>query len=221
MLEVNQLQTQLGDKCFSWSFQVKPNAMMVITGGSGVGKSTLLNSLLGFQKTTAGSIRWNSDDVTDLPVVGRPFGVLFQQGNLFEHLSVFQNLAFGVRSSGRLSELEISQVEAAADRFELKSILNRTASDLSGGQQQRVALARVFIQNKPVILLDEPFSSLDPVLRHEGIEWVNELRSVHGTTVLLVTHHLDEVKWCADAVYEGLANQSWRHEFVNPSEVGE
>jgi thiamine transport system ATP-binding protein len=209
MLEVNNLSTRLGEQGFHWQFWLNAGELMAVVGASGLGKSTLLNLLMGLQSPTQGDILWQSRSVAAQAVHERPFGILFQSNNLFNHLSVRLNLALGISRTGRLKEEQQEKLETAARRFELQSMLDRTPDQLSGGQQQRVALARVFLQRKPVLLLDEPFSSLDPALRREGLNWVTDMQSELGTTVLLVTHHLEEMLPATDRILLGLTARQW------------
>ncbi len=210
MLKIDSVRCQLATHRFEWSFRVPEGAFLAVTGGSGVGKSTLLNVLLGFQPIECGSMQWAGNDLSGLKVYERPFGVLFQKDNLFEHLSVEKNLALGLHPGAKLNGEQREQLWLAAERFQIQSILAQKAMRLSGGQQQRVALARVFLQNKPVLLLDEPFSSLDPGLRQEGLEWVSEMQKQQGTTVVMVTHHLDEIEPAVDSILEGVSSDCWK-----------
>jgi len=210
MLDVKQLAMHLDNHSFEWSFALPHNKLLAVVGGSGIGKSSLLNTLLGLRPAQSGKIFWCGQDVARLPLQQRPFGVLFQSHNLFDHLSVTTNLALGLAPSARLNTSQRKQLAAAAERFQLTELLAKRAGELSGGQQQRVALARVFLQNKPVLLLDEPFSSLDPALRADGLAWVKDMQREHGTTVILVTHHLAEMAADVDSVLEGVSSTLWK-----------
>lgn len=209
MLELDHLDTRLGEQSFHWHCQLPAGGLMAVVGASGLGKSTLLNVLCGLLPATAGDVRWRGESVLGLPVARRPFGILFQSHNLFEHLSLEVNLALGLDPSGRLDEAQRTRLEQAARRFDIHTLLQRKPDQLSGGQQQRAALARVFLQRKPVLLLDEPFSSLDPALRQEGLSWVQDMQAEQGSTVLLVTHHLDEMLSATDQVLLGLTREQW------------
>ncbi|TXR53004.1 ATP-binding cassette domain-containing protein [Reinekea thalattae] len=209
MLKVDKLTIQRDAQSFCWDFQLAEGELLAVVGQSGVGKSTLISALLGFQLPSSGDLSWHGQPLTQLSVAQRPFGVLFQQDNIFEHLSVYQNIAFGLQTHGKLNAVEKQQLLSAAERFNLSSLLKKRASDLSGGEQQRVALARVFLQNKPILLLDEPFSSLDPSLREEGMGWVQDMRKEQNSAVILVTHHLSEIEHKVSAVLHGHSADSW------------
>lgn len=212
MLDVNALTNRsLGNHEFQWSFQIAEKELMAVIGRSGIGKSTLLNTLIGFSPADSGCVAWCGQDITTVSVQHKPFGLLSQNDNLFEHLTVRQNLSFGLSPGAKLTERQMAQLTQAAERFQITECLNKRASDLSGGQQQRVALARVFIQNKPILLLDEPFSSLDVGLRKEGFSWVKEMQNEQGTTVIMVTHHLEEIIGQVNSVLEGFSNTEWTH----------
>ncbi|WP_108125098.1 ATP-binding cassette domain-containing protein [Saccharospirillum mangrovi] len=209
MLEVKRLSAQLGERYFQWDFLLPQGLLLAVIGASGLGKSTLLNVLCGLQNPIGGDVFWRGESLLGMPVAQRPFSVLFQSNNLFDHLSVETNLALGLQPSGKLTEAQHDRLHTAARRFDLHNLLSRRPDQLSGGQQQRVALARVFLQQKPVLLLDEPFSSLDPALRQEGLNWVQEIQREHNSSVILVTHHLDEMLTATDAVLLGLQSEQW------------
>jgi thiamine transport system ATP-binding protein len=171
-------------------------------GASGSGKSTLLNLLAGFiqPQTDAGQILLDGQRVDHLEPSQRPVTSLFQDHNLFAHMSVFNNLALGIRASLKLTANEKAQVEAALDQVGLKGLGSRLPKQLSGGQRQRVALGRALVRRKPLLLLDEPFSALDPALRQEMAVLVKSLSQQHQLTVLLVTHEPKDVLLLAETV---------------------
>jgi thiamine transport system ATP-binding protein len=169
-------------------------------GASGAGKSTLLNLLAGFIEAQiedvegvegAGGIFFEGQRVDLLEPSRRPMTSLFQEHNLFAHLTVFDNLALGIRSNLKLNEHEQAQVEQALEQVGLANMGARLPKQLSGGQRQRVALGRALVRRKPLLLLDEPFSALDPALRQEMSALVKDLSQQHQLSVLLVTTSLE------------------------------
>ena len=177
----------------SFDLQVAVGERIAIVGPSGAGKSTLLNLIAGFVLPTQGKIWLNSENYTRSAPYERPVSMLFQENNLFPHLSVQQNLALGLKTSLKLTALEQDQIERVADAVGLTSFLSRLPNSLSGGQKQRVALARCLLRDKPILLLDEPFSALDPELRLEMLNLIDELCHNKKLTLLLVTHQPSEL----------------------------
>ena len=148
---------------------------IALLGPSGGGKSTLLSAIAGFIPEEQGRILYNERDITDLPPADRPITLLFQDHNLFPHLSVEKNIALGIRPDLRLTAAEQQTVQAALARVGLQDHGQKMPSELSGGQQQRVALARALLRNKPVLCLDEPFAALGPALKREMLDLVAEI----------------------------------------------
>ncbi len=136
-------------------------------GPSGAGKSTLLNLIAGFLPPASGSLRINGEVHNATPPAQRPVSMLFQENNLFNHLTVRQNISLGIHPGLKLSREEQAQVAAMAGQMGIDALLERLPGELSGGQRQRAALARCLVRQQPVLLLDEPFSALDPALRQE------------------------------------------------------
>jgi len=177
----------------TFDLQVAAGERIAIIGPSGAGKSTLFNLIAGFVLPTQGNIWLNGENHTRSAPYERPVSMLFQENNLFPHLTVQQNLALGLKTSLKLTALEQDQIERVADAVGLTSFLSRLPNSLSGGQKQRVALARCLLRDKPILLLDEPFSALDPELRMDMLNLLDELCHSKNLTLLLVTHQPSEL----------------------------
>lgn len=173
---------------------------VAIVGASGAGKSTLLNLIAGFDYANKGEIWLNGINHTHTEPYQRPVSMLFQENNLFPHLSVAQNIALGIQPNLALTSAQQHAVEQAAQAVGLQDLLDRKPTRLSGGQKQRVALARCFLRNQPILLLDEPFSALDPQLRQEMMSLLDELCAAKHLTMLLVTHQPNELSGKIDRI---------------------
>src|SRR5690606_16318521 len=149
-------------------------------GPSGGGKTTLLHAIAGFEQPEAGSLRFAGQDLLPLAPAQRPVSMLFQDHNLFPHLTAAENVALGLKPSLRLDAGERERVAATLAEVNLAELASRRPAELSGGQRQRVALARALLRGKPLMLLDEPFGALDPGLRREMIARVDALRRSHA-----------------------------------------
>lgn len=183
-----------GDAGFLFDVDIKAGAVSALMGPSGSGKSTLLNLIAGFETPTSGRVLIGGDDVSGLSPAQRPVSMVFQENNLFGHLSVERNVGLGRSPSLRLSAVDKDAVAAALQRVGLAGKEQRLPHELSGGERQRVALARVLVRDRPVLLLDEPFASLGPALRDDMIELVRTLHAEHGMTVVFVTHHPEDAR---------------------------
>ena len=188
MLTLEGLQIELGSFRLSVDLGVAAGATVAIIGPSGAGKSTLVNTIAGFINLVSGRILLGGLDLAGLGPGARPMSIIFQDSNLFGHLSAYQNVALGLRPSLKLSDNERGQVVAALGRVGLDGLQDRKPAALSGGQQSRVALARILARARPLLLLDEPFSALGPALRDEMLDLVAELVAANGATLLMVTH---------------------------------
>lgn len=174
--------------------------VVALIGPSGAGKSTLLVGLGGFLAPVSGRVIIDDVDVTGAAPGQRPISMLFQDNNLFPHLTVAQNVGLGLRPDLRLREEEKSQVAAALAEVGLAGMEVRKPAALSGGQQSRVALARVLVADRPVVLLDEPFSALGPALKDEMLDLVKSKLVAAGKTVVMVTHDPADARRIADMV---------------------
>lgn len=180
------------------SLSVPDGALVTVMGPSGSGKSTLLEVVAGFV-AFEGRILWRGEALSG-PPGARPVAMLFQDGNLFPHLSVERNAALGIRPSGRLAGGERERVAAALDRVGLGGFGPRMPGALSGGQRGRAALARVLLMRRDLLLLDEPFAALGPALKAEMTGLVREVAAEIGATVLMVTHDPDDARALGGAV---------------------
>ena len=161
---------------------------IAILGPSGGGKSTLLSAIAGFLMPTGGRIRWQGQDITDTPPGARPVSILFQDQNLFPHLTVARNLALGISPGLRMAPGDTERIKQVLSRTGLADMGDRRPATLSGGQQGRVALARALLRARPVLLLDEPFAALGPELKAEMLALLAEVATETNALTLLVTH---------------------------------
>jgi multiple sugar transport system ATP-binding protein len=182
------------------SLQIADGEFMVLLGPSGCGKTTLLRVLAGLEYPEAGRVRIGEDDVTDLPPRKREIAMVFQSYAVFPHLKVFDNIAFGLRMRGVDRQRVRERVERAAGLVELSDFLERYPAQLSGGQRQRVAVARAIVMEPAVLLMDEPLSNLDALLR---LTFRAELKKLVGelrTTTIYVTHDQVEALSLGDRI---------------------
>ncbi len=184
----------------SFSLDVADGELVCLLGPSGSGKSTLLRMVGGFERPTSGLMTIDGEDITHVPPDKRPTGMVFQSHALWTHMNVFKNLAFGLKLR-RVAPDEIKRrVEAVLDLVGLSGYGTRHVAKLSGGQQQRVALARSLVLEPKILLLDEPFASLDQHLRERLREEVRDIQQRLKITTLFVTHGQDEALSMADRI---------------------
>jgi thiamine transport system ATP-binding protein len=185
------------DMQMRFDLHVGSGECLAIIGPSGAGKSTLLALIAGFERAEAGSIRIDGQDVTGLPPAARPVTMLFQDHNLFAHLTVAANVGLGIHPGLRLAAADRDKVEWALAEVGLAGFAARRPAQLSGGERQRVALARALVRNRPVLLLDEPFAALGPALRREMLDLVARLQAARQLTVLFVSHQPEDALYAA------------------------
>ena len=189
-----------GEESFEFTFEAGAGEIVAVMGASGSGKSTLLHLAAGFETPLSGRISIGDRDVTGLRPHERPITMVFQENNLFGHLDVFSNVGLGLSPSLRLTGDDRAQIAEALAGTGLAGMEKRFPAELSGGERQRVALARALVRDRPVLLLDEPFASLGPALRHEMVALVRGLHERRGMTVLLVSHHPEDAASLAGRV---------------------
>ncbi|MBE1281950.1 MAG: ATP-binding cassette domain-containing protein [Rhodobacteraceae bacterium] len=200
MLKLDCCRITNGGFELSADLEVQTGARVAVIGPSGAGKTTLVEAIAGFTPVSEGRILCDGRDLTTEHPGKRPISMLFQDGNLFPHLSVAQNVGLGIRPNLRLSAQEQARVSAAIDRVGLAGLSDRKPAALSGGQQSRVALARVLVQRRAILLLDEPFAALGPALKTEMLDLVAELTQETGATMLMVSHDPSDAQRIADHV---------------------
>ena len=199
-LTCQELALQRDGHHFDFSLTLARPEVLAVLGPSGAGKSTLLDLLAGFAEPEYGELSYQQENLLALAPHQRPFTTLFQSNNLFSHLDVRSNLALGINPSLRLDNAQWQEVEAMAHRLAIGDYLQKMPDELSGGEQQRVALARSLLRRRPFLLLDEPFSALDPSLRGHMLQLIRELAYEHSMGVLFITHQPDEARRIADRI---------------------
>ncbi|MET3581120.1 thiamine transport system ATP-binding protein [Mesorhizobium robiniae] len=177
---------------FLFDVEFAASKITAIMGPSGSGKSTLLNLVAGFETPRSGRVLIGGADVGAKPPSTRPVSMVFQENNLFAHLSVERNVGLGRSPTLRLTEADRAAIAEALKRVGLAGKEQRLPRELSGGERQRVALARVLVRNRPVLLLDEPFASLGPALRDDMLDLVASVHAERRMTVLFVTHQPED-----------------------------
>ncbi|MCZ7486195.1 MULTISPECIES: ABC transporter ATP-binding protein [Rhizobium/Agrobacterium group] len=190
-----------------------------LLGPSGCGKSTTLRMIAGFIRPSSGQILIGSDDVTHLPPEKRDIGIVFQNYAIFPHMSVAENIAFGLKLRKKSKGEIDSSVAFALRQVGLMGYENRYQRQLSGGEQQRVALARVLVTEPRILLLDEPLSALDKSLREEMKYWIKDLQKKLGITTVYVTHDQDEALTMSDRI--GVMQKAKVEQVGTPQEIYE
>lgn len=191
-IELEKLLYQRGQWQLKATLNLERGECLAVIGPSGAGKSTLLSLIAGFERVTSGTIRINGRDYTSAQPADRPVTSLFQEHNLFAHLSVKKNIGLGRHPGLRLEPADHHAIDQALEAVGLAGYHHRLPESLSGGERQRVALARCLCREHPLMLLDEPFAALDPALRAEMRGLIQTLIKSHALTVIMVSHHPQE-----------------------------
>ena len=190
-----------------------------LLGPSGCGKSTTLRMIAGFVSPSEGRVWLGQDDVTDLPPERRDIGIVFQNYAIFPHMSVGENIAFGLKMRKVAKAAIAAKVKAVLEQVGLRGYGERYARQLSGGEQQRVALARVLVTEPRILLLDEPLSALDKNMREEMKFWIKDLQKTLGITTVYVTHDQDEALTMSDRI--GVMQKSKLVQVGTPEDIYE
>ncbi|WP_341956196.1 ABC transporter ATP-binding protein [Microbacterium sp. LWH13-1.2] len=183
-----------------FSLTVAAGTCTAVLGPSGSGKSTLLRVIAGLESPDAGAVRIGGTDVADVVAEHRGVGMVFQRSLLFPHLTILDNVAFSDRVSGMNRRAARSRASEYLEMVQLQGFGDRRVGELSGGQEQRVAIARALAAEPSVLLLDEPFSALDPALRSDMHDLLDSVRQAVSPTIVLVTHDRDEAARASDRI---------------------
>ncbi|CTQ49158.1 thiamine ABC transporter ATP-binding protein [Jannaschia donghaensis] len=198
MLTLEDIILAQGDFTLRAEVDLPSGGITALMGASGSGKSTLLAAIAGFLPVASGRMTIAGVDVTDLPPGDRPLSILFQDQNLFPHLTIAQNVGLGLRPDLRLTSEQGTARDAVLNKVGLAGLGGRRPAEVSGGQQSRAALARALLRGRPWLLLDEPFSALGPALRREMLTLLRDTARDEGQSVLMVTHAPEDAIAVAD-----------------------
>ena len=226
MLEIHEITKQFEDKQLlkDISFQVEKEEVICLLGPSGSGKTTLLKIIAGLEVPESGQVLWQGKDLADVPAHRRNFGLMFQDYALFPHLTVYENVAFGMRVQG-WEKLRIDdRVTQTLKMVHMSTFSDRSVTDLSGGEQQRVAFARAIAPNPKLLMLDEPMGALDRSLRDQLTDDLHILLRSLKVPTIYVTHDQEEAYAIADRIiilHEGVIKQDESAEAVyrNPANL--
>lgn len=194
MLTLDGVQITQDDFALTANWAVPQGARVALIGPSGAGKSTLLLAIAGFLSLTNGRIFMAGQNLASLALGDRPLSLLFQDQNLFPHLTIAQNLGLGLDPALKLTSDQRERVDRAMTQVGLTGMGARKPASLSGGQQGRASLARALLRARPLLLLDEPFAALGPALKAEMLDLVADVATETGATVLMVTHDPADAK---------------------------
>jgi putative spermidine/putrescine transport system ATP-binding protein len=199
------------------TLHIEPGELVALLGPSGCGKTTALRILAGLDEATSGTVSVGGQNVSNVPANKRDMGMVFQAYSLFPHLTVLDNVAFGLKMRGKAKSDRTSRAADMLDLVGLSAHKHKYASELSGGQQQRVALARALAIQPRVLLLDEPLSALDAKVRSQLRDEIRRVQLEVGTTTLFVTHDQEEALAVADRV--GVMSQGKLEQLAAPADL--
>ena len=200
-----------------FNLKIKENEFITLLGPSGCGKTTTLRILGGFETPDTGKVLFQGEDITNLAPNKRPLNTVFQKYALFPHMNIAENIAFGLKISGKSKEYINDKIKYALKLVNLSGFEKRSVDSLSGGQQQRIAIARAIVNEPRVLLLDEPLGALDLKLRQEMQYELIRLKNELGITFLYVTHDQEEALTMSDKVV--VMNQGYIQQMGTPEEI--
>lgn len=197
------------------NLDIKDGEIVSILGPSGCGKTTLLNMILGITDCNEGQIIFDGKDITNIPMEKRGFNIVFQDYALFPNLNVYKNIVYGLRNNRNISTKE--EVDELINLLELKPHLDKKIDQLSGGQKQRVALARTLVMKPEILLLDEPLSALDGVIKESIKDRIKTIAKEFNLTTIIVTHDPEEALTLSDRVM--ILNEGGVSQYGKPEEI--
>ena len=200
MIRLENVGFRYEDMVMNFDLQAAKGELVGIIGPSGAGKSTLLSLIAGFDLPISGRISIASVNMEGILPDQRPVSMIFQDHNSFAHLDVWTNVALGISPDLKLDPQQRERVDTALARVGLSDFRARKPTELSGGERQRVAIARALVRDKPVLLLDEPFTALGPALRRDMLDLIKEIQIEKQLTVLMVTHQPEDAKYAASKI---------------------
>jgi iron(III) transport system ATP-binding protein len=217
LLKLEKISKQYDNKIVldNISLEINKGEIVSLLGQSGSGKTTLLNIILGLIKMDKGRIIFDNEDLTNVKMKDRGFNIVFQDYALFPHLNAYDNIVYGLKNKrGLVTEEELKEY---INFLELKPHLNKKISELSGGQKQRVALARTLVMKPKLLLLDEPLSALDGVIKESIKERIKSIAKEFQLTTIIVTHDPEEALTLSDKIL--IINQGNVSQFGTPHEI--
>jgi thiamine transport system ATP-binding protein len=200
MIKLENVGFRYEDMVMNFDLQVAKGELVGIIGPSGAGKSTLLSLIAGFDLPVSGKISISGVDMKGITPDQRPVSMIFQDHNSFAHLDVWTNVALGISPDLKLDPRQRERVDGSLARVGLSQYKLRKPTEVSGGERQRIAIARDLVRDKPVLLLDEPFTALGPALRREMLDLVREIQAERKLTVLMVTHQPEDARYAASRI---------------------
>lgn len=217
MLELKNIVKKYGNNVIldDISLQIKKGEIVSILGPSGSGKTTLLNLILGITDISSGKIIYDGEDITNVPLEKRGFNIVFQDYALFPNLTAYENIVYGLRNKPGISTEQ--DVKDFIHLLGLEEHLNKRISQLSGGQKQRVALARTMVMKPKILLLDEPLSALDGVIKESIKSKIKEIAREFSLTTIIVTHDPEEALTLSDKVL--IINDGEIAQYGTPKEI--
>lgn len=217
MLEIRNLKKSYDGNIIlqDINLNIEEGEIVSILGPSGCGKTTLLNLILGLTDADEGEILFDGEDITGLPMERRGFNIVFQDYALFPNLNVYRNITYGLRNNPEVSSLR--EVEELIDLLGLREHLHKRIEQLSGGQKQRVALARTMVMKPKILLLDEPLSALDGVIKESIKDKIRQIARDYRLTTIIVTHDPEEALTLSDKVL--IVNQGQISQYGRPEQI--